>query len=68
MFLYIKTKNKFQQKTDSGAKLSSVKRLLLLAMIQNVPEKYENVAEILSQLKLEGLNFSVSADIKMCMY
>ena len=45
-----------------------MKRLLLLAIIQNVPEKYENDKEILSQLNIGGLNFSVSADIKMCMY
>ena len=37
-------------------------------MVQNVPENYFNVHKIFSELKLDSLKFTVSADIKMCKY
>ena len=47
-------------------KLSSVKRLLLLGVVQGVPENYYNVKTILEELNIEALDYTVSADIKMC--
>ena len=47
-------------------KLSSVKRLLLLGVVQGVPENYYNVKTILEELSIEALDYTVSADIKMC--
>ena len=54
--------------SKDGGKLSSVKRLLVLGIVQNVPENYFNVKTILNQLNLEALEFTVSADIKMRKY
>ena len=49
-----------------ASKLSSVKRLILIGAVQDVPENYYNVKCILDQLNIEALDFTVSADIKMC--
>ena len=46
-----------------SAKHSSVKKLIVLAAVANVPENYENVKLILNQLNMEALEFSYSADI-----
>ena len=45
-------------------KPSSVKKLLILAAFPGVPEEYENLKQILEEVKIEALEFSVSADIK----
>ena len=45
-----------------------MKRLLILGMVQNCPENHHNVSKILSELKLDKLLFTVSADIKMCKF
>ena len=50
------------------SKLSSVKRLILIGAVQDVPENYHNVKAILDQLNIEALDFTVSADIKMCKF
>ena len=50
------------------SKLSSVKRLILIGAVQDVPENYHNVKAILDQLNIEALDFTVSADIKMCTF
>ena len=50
------------------SKLSSVKRLILIGAVQDVPENYHNVKAILNELNIEALDFTVSADIKMCKY
>ena len=47
------------------AKNSSVKKLLLLAVVPDAPENYFNVKAILTQLDIEVLEFTVSADLKM---
>ena len=33
-----------------------------------MPETYENVKKILDEMEMESVEFSVSADIKMCKY
>ena len=48
-------------------KPSSVKKLLILAAFPGVPEEYENLKQILDEVKIESLEFSVSADIKMLL-
>ena len=48
------------------AKNSSVKKLLILGIVPEVPENYHNVKEILSSLNLEVIEFTAAADIKMC--
>ena len=47
-------------------KNSSVKKLLLLAVLPEVPENHFNVKAILSSLNLEAIEFTAAADIKMC--
>ena len=50
------------------AKYSSVKKLILLAVVPDAPENYFNVRTILTQLEIEVLEFTVSADVKMCKF
>ena len=50
-----------------SAKSSSVKKLLVLGAVPDVPENYSNVKTILDQLNIEAIQFTVSADIKMLM-
>ena len=47
------------------AKLTSVKKLVVLGAVADVPENYYNVKVILDQLNVEALEFTMSADIKM---
>ena len=50
-----------------SAKHSSVKKLIILAAVPNVPENYSNVKLILNELNMEALEFTYSADVKMLM-
>ena len=43
-------------------KNSSVKKLMLLAVVPQVPENYPNMEAILGELNMESVEFSVSAD------
>ena len=43
------------------SKLSSVKKLLVLGAVADVPENYPNVKVILDQLNIEALQFTVAA-------
>ena len=46
---------------------SSVKKLLILAAFPGVPERYENLKDILDDLGVSAIEHSVSADIKMLL-
>ena len=46
-------------------KNSSVKKLMILAVVPNVPENHPNMQAILSELNMQAVEFSVSADVKM---
>ena len=39
---------------------------MLLAVVPKIPENHPNMAAILSELNMEAVEFSVSADVKMC--
>ena len=43
-----------------------MKKLVLLAVFPSVAETYDNVKLILDEMDIEAVEFSVSADIKMC--
>ena len=43
-----------------------MKKLLLLAAVPKAHENYDNVKAILDELSIEALEFTVSADVKMC--
>ena len=47
-------------------KEGSVKKLQLLAVFPSVSEIYENVKTILDEMDIEAIEYTVSADIKMC--
>lgn len=47
------------------AKFSSVKKVLVLALVPNCPETHFNVQQILNQVNMEGLSFTFSVDVKM---
>ena len=47
------------------SKLTSVKKLVVLGAVADVPENYYNVKVIMDQLNVEALEFTMSADIKM---
>ena len=51
-----------------SSKLSSVKKLMVIGAVADVPENYPNVKVILDQLNIEALQFTVAADIKMCKF
>ena len=48
--------------------MTSVKKLIVLGAVADVPENYNNVKVILDQLDVEALEFTMSADIKMCKW
>ena len=56
----------FKGVASKQAKGSSVKKLFLLGVLPECPEKYESVKFILDQLETEALEFVTSADLKMC--
>ena len=56
---------KLQGVAAKVAQNSSVKKLLLLAVVPEVPENYFNVKAILSSLDIEGIEFTTAADIKL---
>ena len=58
----------FQGVAPRQAKHSSVKKLFLVGAMPQTAENYSNVKAILSELDIEALDFTVSADVKMCMY
>ena len=75
MLLTLKSKNledqvvaKRSKYTDGvGAKtgkLSSVKKVIMIGLVPNVQENYENVKTILTTIDLSGLPISFSCDIK----
>ena len=47
------------------SKSSSVKKLIVLGAVAEVPENFHNVKVILDQLNIEAVEFTMSADIKM---
>ena len=51
-----------------SAKLSSVKKLIVLAAVPAVPENYFNVKVIMDELRIEAIEFTMAADIKMCKF
>ena len=51
--------------TSKVAKNSSVKKLLLLGVVPEIPENYFNIKAILSCLDIEGIEFTSTADIKL---
>lgn len=52
---------------SSQFKLTSVNRLIILAIIPDCQENYENIKVCLQKLKLSGINILLSADIKVLL-
>ena len=48
-----------------STKLSSVKKLFFICLVPWVQELYQNIKSILQELKLEGMEYGISADIKI---
>ena len=46
-------------------KLSSVKRMLVIGAVPQIPENYPNVKMILDELNMEAVGFTMSLDIKI---
>ena len=57
----------FQGLGAKQAKHSSVKKLLLAALVLELPENYDTVKLILDNLKLEGIEYMTQADLKLLM-
>ena len=49
-------------------KSGSVKKLLLLFVVQAVPETYGNMDKILLELGIENLTIIISADLKVLLF
>ena len=49
----------------NSSKLSSVKRLIILGAVADVPENYAYVKQILDHLNMEAIEFAMADDIKM---
>ena len=45
-----------------------MKKLLILGVVPGVPEAHHNLKLMLDQLDIEAVQFSVSADTKMCKW
>ena len=58
-------KPKKTSKTTKEFLNSGVKKVMILALAENVPEKYENVQKILELLDLEQLEHCVAIDLKL---
>merc|ERR1711923_547410 len=50
------------------AKLSSVKKAMMLGFVPDVQENFFNVKTLIQKIDLTGLNVSFSVDIKMALY
>ena len=50
------------------AKLSSVKKVLMLALVPDCQENYHNVKALLQKLDFTGLDVSFSVDLKLALY
>ena len=48
-----------------SARFSSVKKMFIIGLVPQVQELYPNVKSILQELKLDGLEYGISADIKI---
>ena len=48
-----------------STKLSSVKKLFVVGLVPNVQELYPNVKAMLEELKLDGIEYGLCADIKI---
>lgn len=61
-------KKKTASSSRSAAKFkdSGVKKLLLIAVVEGVPETYSNVQMILNALNIEFIDFSLASDLKLC--
>ena len=42
--------------------------MLVLGIVPEVPENHPNMNTLLQELNMEAIEFSLSADVKMCMY
>ena len=66
-----KSPSKKKQKEKRKSRLqkkylnSGVKRVIILALVENVPEKYYNVEKLLDMLKIESISFVLAADLKL---
>ena len=47
------------------SKLSSVKKLLLLGVVLDIPETYESVRRLLETLKIDAIEYTTQADMKL---
>ena len=59
---------KSQGVAPKSFKCSSVKKLLVLGIVPEVPENHPNMETLLGELNMEAVEFSVSADVKMRQY
>ena len=50
---------------QKSSKLSSVKKMFVVGLVPNIQELYFNVKSMLDEIRLEGINFSFCADIKI---
>ena len=50
------------------AKLSSVKKVLMLGLVPDCQENYSNVRTLLQKIDLSGLDVSFSVDLKLALY
>ena len=50
---------------QKSSKLSSVKKMFVVGLVPNIQELYFNVKAMLDEIRLEGINFSFCADIKI---
>ena len=57
----------YEKKTASKFKDSGVKRLMIIAIAEKIPETYQNVKKLINQAGLNTLSFSklMSIDPKM---
>ena len=60
--------NNYQGVAARSSKLSSVKRMLVMGAVPDIPENYPNVKMILDELNMEAVDYTMSIDIKMRKY
>ena len=53
-----------EQESENKFMNSSVQKVLIIAIVEDIPEKYENLRLVLEKLSLEDVNYYIAFDLK----
>ena len=53
-----------EQESENKFMNSGVQKVLIIAIVEDIPEKYENLSLVLEKLSLEDVNYYIAFDLK----